>query len=245
MKMLSRCIIGILVSIAVTATVHAQHVLVLKNGREITVKSYRTEGNMIKFTGLGGEIGISKDQVQAIRPAGALGSEAARGLVVDRLQTTRGTATAPAPTISETKPPAPTDDTPASAEEQKAKEEKAFQEKIKEITLKLRALRDQYANKTRGNAGEDITIFSSEEAMRGHQEDLLSRLRDTQYKNQGLNPGSTDSPPFSLTPPPAYSDRQRELTELRQQIAQLEAERSQLIEEMKSKNMDTGSLFLD
>ena len=39
----------------------------LKNGRQITVQSYREEGSMIKFTGLGGEIGISKDQVQTIR----------------------------------------------------------------------------------------------------------------------------------------------------------------------------------
>ena len=37
----------------------AQYVLVLKNGRQITVQSYREDGTMIKFNGLGGEIGIA------------------------------------------------------------------------------------------------------------------------------------------------------------------------------------------
>jgi hypothetical protein len=31
----------------------AQHVIVPKNGRQITVQSYREEGSMIKFVGLG------------------------------------------------------------------------------------------------------------------------------------------------------------------------------------------------
>ena len=48
----------------------AQYVLVLKNGRQITVQSYREEGSMIKFNGLGGEIGLPKDQIQAILKPG-------------------------------------------------------------------------------------------------------------------------------------------------------------------------------
>ena len=49
----------------------AEYVLVLKNGRQITVQSYREEGSMIKFQGFGGEIGIAKDQLQAIQKSGA------------------------------------------------------------------------------------------------------------------------------------------------------------------------------
>src|SRR6266496_744046 len=48
----------------------ADYTLILKNGRRITVQSYREEGGTIKFQGLGGEIGIEKNQIQAIRKAG-------------------------------------------------------------------------------------------------------------------------------------------------------------------------------
>jgi hypothetical protein len=44
----------------------ADYTLILKNGRRITVETYRQEGRMIKFHALGGEIGISKDQIQSI-----------------------------------------------------------------------------------------------------------------------------------------------------------------------------------
>ena len=49
--------------------VWAEYTLILKNGRRITVQSYREEGRMIKFHSLGGEIGISKDQIQSIQKA--------------------------------------------------------------------------------------------------------------------------------------------------------------------------------
>ena len=45
----------------------------LKNGRQITVQSYREEESMIKFQGFGGEIGIAKDQLQTIRKIGTEG----------------------------------------------------------------------------------------------------------------------------------------------------------------------------
>jgi hypothetical protein len=48
-----------------------------------------------------------------------------------------------------------------------------------------------------------------------------------------------------LDPPPAYSEKQKELSDLRSRIAALESDRDRLIEEMKVKNFDTGSLFLD
>jgi hypothetical protein len=65
-------------------------------------------------------------------------------------------------------------------------------------------------------------------------------------KAQGLPSGSAaTSPQFSLDPPPAYSEKQKELSDLRSRIAALESDRDRLIEEMKVKNFDTGSLFLD
>src|SRR5438874_13382368 len=76
----------------------AQYVLILKNGRQISVQSYREEGSMIKFSGLGGEIAISKEQVQTIRRAGEGDQLGPPSLAVDRLP----------PTISPERPPAPT-----------------------------------------------------------------------------------------------------------------------------------------
>src|SRR5438309_9973600 len=50
----------------------ADYTLIPKNGRRITVQSYREEGGTIKFQGLGGENGIEKNQIQAIRKGGAV-----------------------------------------------------------------------------------------------------------------------------------------------------------------------------
>jgi len=61
---------------------------------------------------------------------------------------------------------------------QRAEEEKAYQQKIKERTDELRELRERYSLITRGNKGSEPSFFTTEEAFRGHQEDLLSRLRD-------------------------------------------------------------------
>ena len=89
-------------------------------------------------------------------------------------------------------------------------------------------------------------LFTTEEEFRGHQEDLLSRLRDAQYRAQGLPSGAdATSPPFSLNAPPAYSEKQKELSELRRRISDVENARQKLIDEMKAKNFETGSLFLD
>lgn len=225
----------------------AQYVLVLKNGRQITVQSYREEGSMVKFFGLGGEIAISKDQVQSIRRASEADRSDATSLGVDQLRP----ATTPQPSQATAKPaeakPAPPPAEPAETPAAKrAAEEKAYQQKVKELTTKLQELREQYAARTRGNVGPEPQFFTTEEAFRGHQEDLLSRLRDAQLRAQGLPTGSDlTSPPFALDPPPAYSQRERELSDLRAKISQTENERQKLIDEMKAKNFDTGSLFLD
>jgi hypothetical protein len=221
----------------------AQYVLVLKNGRQITVQSYREEGSMIKFSGMGGEVAIGKDQVESVRRAG----EADRSLAVDRATPSAppqapSTIVKPAAVRPSTPPPV-TDDQIAK---NRAEEEKLYKDKVKQLTEQLRELRERYSLITRGNKGPEPSFFTTEEAFRGHQEDLLSRLRDAQFKAQGLPSGSNaTSPPFSLNPPPAYSEKQKELSDLRTRIGELENNRRRLIEEMQVKNFDTGSLFLD
>ena len=241
------CILALLCVTSWYGTANAQYVLVLKNGRQISVQSYREEGSMIKFSGLGGEIAISKEQVQTIRRAGEGDRLGPPSLAVDRLP----------PTISPERPPAPTKSAEAKpanvtppVEEQQAKkraeEEKAYQDKVKELTQKLKEMRERYSLITRGNSGPEPSFFTTEEAFKGQQADLISRLRDAQYKAQGLPTGSASrSPPFSLDAPPPYTAREKELSDLRARINQVENDRQKLIEEMKAKNFDAGSLFLD
>lgn len=229
-------------------TAEAQYVLELKNGRQITVQSYREQGSMIKFPGLGGEIAISKDQVQSVRRVKDTDPKSASSLGIDQLRP--AAPSQPAETAAQPGEAKPGAAEPSSRGEapvmEKAAEEKAYQQKIKQLTAELQELREQYAVRTRGNTGSEPQFFTTEEAFRGHQEDLLSRLRDAQFRAQGLPSGSNaTSPPFSLNPPPAYSEKQKELSDLRNRINQVENERQKIIEEMKSKNFDTGSLFLD
>jgi hypothetical protein len=226
---------------------NAQYVLELKNGRQITIQSYREEGAMIKFSGLGGEIAISKDQVQTIRRAGASESASGPTFPVDRPTAPTSPERAPAlPPPSEIKPSSPPVPTDQQIAKKRAEEEKAYQDKVKQLTEQLKELRDRYSMMTRGNKGPEPFLFTTEEAFRGQQEDLLSRLRDAQNRAQGLPTGSAaTSPPFSLDPPPAYSTREKELSDMRSRINQVENDRQRLIEEMKAKNFETGSLFLE
>ena len=124
--------------------------------------------------------------------------------------------------------------------------EDAYRQLIKKIDDQLKELRGRYAAETRGNTGVEPFLFTTEEAFRGHQEDLLSRLRDAQYKAQGLpSGGEAQSPPFSTNPPPAYTEKQKLLSDLRKQITELESERERVIAEMKRNDMDTSSLSSD
>jgi hypothetical protein len=224
----------------------AQYLLVLKNGRQIHVQSYRDDGSMIKFSGLGGEIAISKDQVQTIRRVGEGDSLGQPSLAIDRLPATVAPEPPPRPTKApDVKPPSVSAGDGQLAKK-RADEEKAYQEKVKELTEQLKGLRERYSMMTRGTKGSEPSFFTTEEAFKGQQADLISRLRDAQYKAQGLPTGSaSQSPPFSLDAPPPYTEREKELSDLRTRIAQVENDRQKMIDEMKAKNFETGSLFLD
>jgi len=224
----------------------AQYLLVLKNGRQIHVQSYRDDGSMIKFSGLGGEIAISKDQVQTIRRVGEGDSLGQPSLAIDRLPATVAPEPPPRPTKAQDVKPPSVSAGDGQLAKKRADEEKAYQEKVKELTEQLKGLRERYSMMTRGTKGSEPSFFTTEEAFKGQQADLISRLRDAQYKAQGLPTGSaSQSPPFSLDAPPPYTEREKELSDLRAQIAQVENDRQKLIEEMKAKNFEIGSLFLD
>ncbi len=241
----------------------ADYTLLLKNGRRITVQSYREEGTMIKFRGLGGEIGIGKDQIQSIEKAGETGpglpaasesggvtqsSDAQRSPVEER-------AAAPQPPERQLSP-----------EEERAQEEKEYQRKLGEITQQLRDARSRYSESLRGTTGPDPSLLTTPEQIKKLNDDAAARSLDAQ--NKPVDPGAVrllTPSPFSTIPPspveyplagapqvatpydptPAYTDRQKELSDLRNQAIQLEQERQKLIDEMKQKNFSTGSLFLE
>lgn len=235
-----------------TVPAAADYTLILKNGRRITVQSYREEKGVIKFGGFSGEIGISKDQIESIRQ----GDAATPG----DLNLTRSE-----------KPTQPPADVPASAqegsarkapspEEERAREEKAYQEKVNNLNDQLKAAQDRYSETIRGTTSGDPTQLVTEEQIKARQDDAVARFKDAQNNPSEPTPVKLLTPsPFSSLPPTVtdvqptgrtvspyeapqtFTDRQRDLLELRNQTLEIERERERLINEMRQKNFSTGS----
>lgn len=238
-----------------SASLFAQSTLVLKNGRRITVQSYREEGGIIKFSGFGGEIGIAKDQIQAILKPG---EDEGRGLNVPGGQAspsaperaTQEAAGTPGPSPGQTQVQAEkageakdaAKEKALSPEEQaaqdKAKEEKEYQTRVKEITEQIKAMRERYVVIARGTGGSEPVVASTEEQIKARTDLLMSRQRDAEH-NRAAQSDVVSSPPTG------YSEKERAVTELRQRITQLEGERDRLIEEMRQKGFESAGLFVE
>jgi hypothetical protein len=263
-KLIVALVLGPPLTFAVPA--FADYRLVLKNGRQITVQSYREEAGMIKFSGLGGEIGIAKDQIEAIE---TISGGSGTGLVLpsERVPPVARTE----PTLKPNLGPQPLKTREPSTEErlaeERAKEEKAYQAKLVAVTEEIKRVRDEYTRAARGNTGPEPYLFTTDEAFRRHQEDLLSRLRDAQNNPglaQDLGPVNliTSGPdggvptvtqfrpqapigPAQIAPPQAYTPQEKALSDMRQRLIELQKERQGLINEMKQKKFDIGSAFLE
>ena len=228
-----------------TVPAWADYTLVLKNGRRITVQSYREEGRMIKFRSLGGEIGINRDQIQSIQKADP---------GEPTLDQTQLQESAVAPQVPER---------PLIAEEEKAKEEKEYQQKLLELTGQLKEVRDRYSELLRGTTSPEPSQLVTEEQIKASRADVISRFRDATSNPSEPAPVRLLTPsPFSSLPPTIveeqpsarapinyenlpFNETQKEFSELRQQANELEKEREKLINEMRQKNMSIGSLFLE
>jgi hypothetical protein len=205
----------------------AQYVLVLKNGRQITVQSYREEGSMIKFGGLGGEIGLPKDQIKTILKAGQANQP---GLNISELETSPSPAKAPSQ-----KPPPGRDAAPrVPALEQTradADEAKEYQKRLAELNQKLDKTNREYFEATQGGGTASNT---SKEGLVSWAMDLASRIHDSQKVPGGGGDSSTPpTPPYA----PVYTAKEKQLSELRSKIDGLQKERDALIQEMKGKNI--------
>jgi hypothetical protein len=230
----------------------ADYLIVLKNGSRITVQNYREEGRMIKFHRPGGEIGISKDQIRAIQ---RVGEAEPTGLTSPEPKSAKPSASTGAPQSAERRHP---------PDEERAKEEKEYREKLGEIDAQLKAAWDRYLLQTRGTTTRQPVLLTTEEEIKKLNEDALSRLRDAEHSP--TNPGVVDltvqspfstvgtttevlRPPTPTSPafgaPPPYTEKEKELSDLRNQILELGKARDNLIDEMKQKDFWTGTLSLE
>jgi hypothetical protein len=224
----------------------------MKNGRRITVQSYREEKGVIKFNGFGGEIGISKEQIQTIRA----GDAAAPGdLNLTRTETSNQTMERVSTPIEEG-----SGGKTLTPDEERAKEEREYLEKVRNVTEQLKAARDRYSLDIRGTTSPEPTQLVTEEQIKARQEDLVSRFKDAQnnpsppapvdlYRPSPFTtlPMTQETVPGAAVPPPPeiphrLTEKEKELSDLRQQAIRLENERERLINEMRQKNFNTESL---
>jgi hypothetical protein len=207
------------------ASALGSYTIVLKNGRRMTVQSYREEGRTIKVPALGGELGIPKEQIETILNAE---HPNAQGLNISDLATSKGEAQAVQKTApiesSKSKNGTVGSDATTAANEQEAKE---YQKRLAEVSQKLELARQEYYKATQGGGNASNV---SKEGLKAWTMDLASRIHDSQK-----TPGG-GSPPHA----PKYTPKEKELSNLRIQIDGLQKERDKLIDEMHNKNIPTG-----
>jgi hypothetical protein len=225
----------------------AEYTLVLKNGRRITVQSYREDNGQIKFNGMGGEIGIGKDQIRSILK----GNAASPG----DFDLTRE----PVVPQSDTEMPENPSPGASSGEQERSREEKEYQSRLKQLNERLKAAQDLYAESIRGSAGTEPMQLMTEEQVRARQDDLSARFKDAQNNPSEpapvrlLNPSPFSSLPPSVSEvqpsgrsvspyetPQSLTPREQELLNLRNQAVELERERERLLNEMKQKKLETA-----
>jgi hypothetical protein len=164
-----------------------------------------------------------------------------------------------APKTAQTPPPV--SGKSLSPEEERAREEKEYQQKLIDVNQRLKNAQDRYSQAIRGTTSSEPSLLTTEEQLKARTDDIISRSLDAQYNP--TEPAGTrlvTPSPFSSLPPtvtevsppsvprvtgplPPYTERQKELSELRSQTLQLEKDRERLIEEMKQKNFDSAKLL--
>ena len=209
---------------------NAQYVVLLKNGRQLTVQSYRDEGSTVKILGLGGELGIPKEQIQSISKSGA--SDRPGLNIADLESANRAAPAAPTPISSGTST-GPIE--VSGGKDGQADEASEYRRRLAEVTQKLDTARKHYLDaSSAGNTGANF----SKEGMSSWTADLTSRIQDSQ-NSQKAGGGLVSSP---LAEPPSfpypYTSKGKELSDMRMAIAALEKERNGLLQEMKSKNLE-------
>ena len=167
----------------------ADYTIVFKNGGRITVERYWEENGMVKFNGLGGEVGITRQQIQSILQ---VGEGANTGLVIAAVQESQ-----PAAETKKRVPGSGVDKLKVTAAigklkplpkirrfKEKDKEQEDYQSLDKPITEGIKSNTDRQWTITRGTSNPapiDITILKTQKViMKRRLDDLNSRLKDAQ-----------------------------------------------------------------
>ena len=231
-RLLSLLSMMLAIEFFLAAQAFGDYTIVLKNGRRMTVQSYREEGATIKVPAFGGELGIPKEQIETILNAG---HPTGQGLIISDLATSNREAQSVKETTpissTESKNAALGNDVTSAAKGQEAKE---YQKRLAEVSQKLEVAKQEYYKATQGG-GTASNV--SKEGLKAWAMDLASRIHDSQKTPGGG--GAQSSPP---SPPyaPNYTAKEKELSNLRIQIDGLQKERDNLINEMHIKNIPTG-----
>jgi hypothetical protein len=207
-------LIGALIVASAPAAL-ADYTVTLKNGRQITVRSYYEDGQMIKFYGLGGEIGLSKDQILSIRKSS---EDDRRSLSLPSSAGTNSQSSGAAPSS----PGTPQAESRSSTNPERASvddassEDQELQKRLQETSEQLELAKQRYFYATQG--GSSSTNVSNE-GLKAWAADLSSRIKDSQN-----------------APASEYTPKMKELSDLRKQVDKLQKERNELLEEIKRKN---------
>ena len=183
---------------------NAQYVVVLKNGRQLTVQSYREEGSTVKIQGLGGELGIPKEQIQSISKSGQSDRPGLNVTNLDNASRSAPVAAKPTPSAPASGPSEVSGSTDANAGVN-ADEEKEYRQRLAEVTQKLESARKRYLEATRrATPVRSLT----KKVLAPWTIDLASRIHDRQ-KVPGGGPCRYTIRPEPLRAP--YTPRQKNL----------------------------------
>jgi hypothetical protein len=289
MKVTKLSILGLAVSLYLPGVLFADYTIVLENGRRVTVQNYWEESGMVKFRGLGGEIGIARKQIQSI--AQATETEP-HGVVISMIENSPIVITPTVNLLASEKDVAQTVPSPNvrqfEVEDQLARE---YQGTYRDLKQQIQSRRELRWLITRGTTSPDPTLINSLRVLNARIDDLNSRIKDSEHnpaRSRGTGivnlevgspfgggrmtiglrhggkivpgrviarhgdmarPGKRNLPEKVLhhkqkvrVPLPGYSYREKELSELRNQLIDLYDQRKQLIQDMKDRGIFTGSI---
>jgi len=269
MKPIKLLLIGLAILFYWAGPVLADYTLILKNGHTVNVEAYKEEGGMIIFSSYGGEISIAKEDVQSIIPAeGRVGRTDLPE--VEYVPGETGVVAPDQETVARPSevPPLATKEKFLTPEEiraeERAKEEREYQRRVREITERIKAMRDRYTLAWTAGRGAGVCLVDCEEFIKANTARLKSIQKDIQREPPG--PGeltlktrspftgappvvtqyrSTKPPPRVRGPLPTYTAKERKLSDLRKKLRQLEEKRKMLIQEMRQKKFDSGYTHLE
>ena len=179
MRLTNTFVIGFTVLFCWSVSLYADYTIVLKNGGRITVKSYREESGMVKFHGLGGEIGIARQQIQSILQASKTEPQ---GIVIAAIE---NSPSAPEAMVNLLTSEEKLVQVPALPEVRrftvKDKEEKEDQDMHEDVTRAIKSRTERYWLATRGTIDPRPMLVITLKALQGRIDDIKSRIKDAQY----------------------------------------------------------------